>query len=87
VRYLIVSEAYRDLEQVSSRLVLTRRLAALLAQTPPGLLPTVCYLCQGLIAPEFAGAREEVPADGVRRARDPQGAAHARDSALPTLLG
>jgi DNA ligase-1 len=55
VRYLIVAEAYRDLEQVSSRLALTERLAALLAQTPAGLLPAVCYLCQGLIAPEFAG--------------------------------
>ncbi|HEY7145786.1 MAG TPA: ATP-dependent DNA ligase [Streptosporangiaceae bacterium] len=55
MRYLIVAEAYRDLEQVSSRLVLTERLAALLAQTPAGLLPAVCYLCQGLIAPEFAG--------------------------------
>jgi len=55
VRYLIVAEAYRDLEQVSSRLALTERLALLLAQTPAGLLPTVCYLCQGLIAPEFAG--------------------------------
>jgi len=55
VRYLIIAEAYRDLEQVSSRLALTERLAALLAQTPEGLLPTVCYLCQGLIAPEFAG--------------------------------
>jgi DNA ligase 1 len=55
VRYLIVAEAYRDLEQISSRLALTERLAALLAETPAGLLPTVCYLCQGLIAPEFAG--------------------------------
>src|SRR6202050_3267633 len=55
VRYLTVAEAYRDLERVSSRLVMTERLAALLAQTPAGLLPTVCYLCQGLIAPEFAG--------------------------------
>jgi DNA ligase 1 len=55
VRYRIVAEAYCDLEQVSSRLALTERLAALLAQTPPALLPTVCYLCQGLIAPEFAG--------------------------------
>jgi DNA ligase 1 len=27
----------------------------LLAQTPDRLLPVVCYLCQGLIAPEFAG--------------------------------
>ena len=55
MRYLIVAEAYRDLEQVSSRLVLTERLSALLVQTPAALLPTVCYLCQGLIAPEFAG--------------------------------
>jgi DNA ligase-1 len=55
VRYLIVAEAYRDLEGVSSRLALTERLAALLAQAPAALLPTVCYLCQGLVAPEFAG--------------------------------
>ncbi len=34
VRYLVVAEAYRDLQQVSSRLALTERLAALLAQTP-----------------------------------------------------
>jgi DNA ligase 1 len=55
VRYLIVAEAYRDLEAVSSRLALTQRLAALLEQTPAELLPAVCYLCQGLIASEFAG--------------------------------
>src|SRR6185437_15473421 len=55
VRYLIVAEAYRDLEQLSSRLALTERLATLVADTPAQLLPTVCYLCQGLIAPEFAG--------------------------------
>ena len=50
-----MAEAYRDLEQLSSRLALTERLAALLEQTPDALLPTVCYLSQGLIAPEFAG--------------------------------
>jgi DNA ligase 1 len=55
VRYLIVAEAYRDLERLSSRLALTERLAALVADTPAGLLPIVCYLCQGLIAPEWAG--------------------------------
>ena len=55
MQYQTVAEAYRDLEQVSGRLVLIERLAALLAQTPGELLPTVCYLCQGLIAPEFAG--------------------------------
>ena len=55
MQYQTVAEAYRDLEQVSGRLALIERLAALLAQTPGELLPTVCYLCQGLIAPEFAG--------------------------------
>jgi len=35
--------------------MLIDRLAALLAETPQELLPTVCYLCQGLVAPEFAG--------------------------------
>ena len=55
MRYLTVAEAYRDLEQASGRLALVERLAALLAGTPAELLPVVCYLCQGLIAPEFAG--------------------------------
>ena len=55
MEYEVVAEAYRDLEQASGRLMLIDRLAALLAQTPRELLPTVCYLCQGLIAPEFAG--------------------------------
>ena len=55
MRYQTIAEAYRDLEQVTGRLALTDRLAALLAGTPAGLLPVVCYLCQGLIAPEFAG--------------------------------
>jgi DNA ligase-1 len=55
VKYETIAEAYRDLEQASGRLALTERLAALLAATPAALLPTVCYLCQGLIAPEFAG--------------------------------
>src|SRR5690242_16782484 len=55
VKYEIVAEAYRDLEQTSARLALIDRLAALLQATPAELLPTVCYLCEGLIAPEFAG--------------------------------
>jgi DNA ligase-1 len=55
VRYETIAEAYRDLEQAGGRLALVDRLAALLAQTPAELLPTVCYLCQGLIAPQFAG--------------------------------
>ena len=55
MRYEVVVEAYRDLEQATGRLALTSRLALLLAVVPAELLPTVCYLCQGLIAPEFAG--------------------------------
>ncbi len=55
MRYETVAEAYRDLEQVSGRLAMIERLAALLAQTPERLLPVICYLGQGLIAPEFAG--------------------------------
>jgi DNA ligase 1 len=54
MKYEVVAEAYRDLEQASGRLMLIDRLALLLAQTPQELLPTVCYLCQGLVAPEFA---------------------------------
>ena len=50
-----MAEAYRDLEQATARLALIARLAALLTPTPAKLLPVVCYLCQGLIAPEFAG--------------------------------
>lgn len=55
MEYEIVAEAYRDLERATGRLALIERLAALVAQTPVQLLPVVCYLCQGLIAPEFAG--------------------------------
>jgi DNA ligase-1 len=55
VQYEVVAEAYRDLELASGRLALIDRLAALLAETPAELLSPVCYLCQGLIAPPFAG--------------------------------
>jgi DNA ligase-1 len=55
VRYEIVAEAYRDLERTSARLELIDRLAKLFVQTPTALLPTVALLCQGQIAPDFAG--------------------------------
>jgi DNA ligase-1 len=55
VRYQIVAEAYRDLERSSARLELIDRLAGLVRQTPDELLPTVALLCQGQIAPDFAG--------------------------------
>lgn len=55
MKYEVVAEAYRDLEAASGRLVLIDRLAALVADTPEDLLGTVCLLCQGQIAPGFAG--------------------------------
>jgi hypothetical protein len=55
VRYLIVAEANRDLEQFSSRLALTERLAVL-ADTPADLLSTVCHLSPGLISPGSTSA-------------------------------
>ncbi|HEY3260724.1 MAG TPA: ATP-dependent DNA ligase [Pseudonocardiaceae bacterium] len=55
MQYEIVAEAYQELEQLTGRLALIDRMAALLAQTPADLLPTVAYLCQGQIAPAFAG--------------------------------
>ena len=53
--YATVAAAYRDLEAATGRLAMTERLAALLAETPDDELARVCYLGQGLIAPEFAG--------------------------------
>ena len=55
MRYQIIAEAYRDLEAATARLELIDRLASLVRQTPEGLLPTVALLCQGQIAPDFAG--------------------------------
>lgn len=57
MRYETVAETYRDLERATGRLQLIERLAALLAQTPAELLPTICYLGQAQIAPEFAGVQ------------------------------
>src|SRR5918992_2902656 len=53
--YATIAAAYRDLEQGTARLALIDRLAALVAETPAELLPTVALLCQGQIAPGFAG--------------------------------
>ena len=51
----VVAETYRDLEAATARLELIDRLAELVRQTPDELLPTVALLCQGQIAPDFAG--------------------------------
>ena len=57
MRYAMVAETYRDLERATGRLELIERLSALVEQTPAPLLPTICYLCQAQIAPEFAGVQ------------------------------
>jgi DNA ligase 1 len=55
VRYEVVAAAYRDLEAASALLELIGRLAELFRETPDELVPTVALLCQGQIAPDFAG--------------------------------
>ena len=55
VEYQTIALAYQDLEQATGRLALIARLADLVRMTPDEELPTVCYLCQGMVAPEFAG--------------------------------
>ena len=88
MRYEIVAEAYRDLEQASGRLALVDRLAALLAQTPAELLPVVCYLCQGLIAPEFAGVDLGLAEKlAVRAVAAATGASHGEVTALVRQTG
>jgi hypothetical protein len=71
MRYQIVAEAYRDLEAATARLELIDRLAALIAETPKTLLPTVTLLCQGEIAPDFAGVELGRPS-GWPPARSPR---------------
>jgi DNA ligase 1 len=55
MRYATVADAYQDLERGTARLALIDRLATLVADTPVDLLPMVALLCQGQIAPDFAG--------------------------------
>jgi DNA ligase 1 len=55
VRYETVAVAFRDVERASGRLAMIDRLAGLFAATPGALLPKVALLCQGRIAPDFAG--------------------------------
>ena len=47
MRYEIVAETYRDLEQATGRLALIDQLAGLFKQTPNDLLPTVALQCPG----------------------------------------
>ncbi len=55
MRYRIIADVYRQLENVTGRLKMIALLADLFRQTPTELLAKVVYLCQGKIAPDFAG--------------------------------
>jgi DNA ligase 1 len=55
MQYEIVAEAYRDLEAATGRLALIDRMSELIRATPDDHLARICYLCQGQIAPAFAG--------------------------------
>ena len=81
MRYETVAEAIATWSRSAVRLALTERLAVLFARTPDGLLTAACYLCQDLIATEFAemglGQAESSPS-----ARSPLPRAPARSRSL-----
>jgi len=94
MRYEILAETYRDLELASARLALIDRLAELFAGTPAELLPVVALLCQGQIAPDFAGVEiglaERLAARAVARAAGvapEQALARARETGDLGLAG
>jgi DNA ligase-1 len=55
VEYARLARTYQRLEETSARLKLIEELAGLFRDTPKALLRKVVYLCQGKIAPDFAG--------------------------------
>lgn len=55
MQYTRLAQAYQRLEETSARLKLIEVLAELFGETPKPLLRKVVYLCQGKIAPDFAG--------------------------------
>ncbi len=55
MEYARLAQAYQQLEETSARLKLIEVLAELFRATPKPLLRKVVYLCQGKIAPDFAG--------------------------------
>lgn len=55
MQYGMMAEAYQALERAGGRLAMIATLADLFGRTPKELLPQVTYLCQGKIAPDFAG--------------------------------
>jgi DNA ligase-1 len=55
VDFQLLVEAFRQMEQTSSRLALTDHLVTLLKKTPPDLIDKMTYLIQGKLYPDFEG--------------------------------
>lgn len=55
MNYSVVAEYYEKLEGISGRNEMTAVLAELLTKTPRGELPTLVYLTQGKVRPDYEG--------------------------------
>jgi DNA ligase-1 len=55
VDFMLLVEAFRQMEQTSSRLALTDHLVTLLKKTPSDLIDKITYLIQGKLYPDYEG--------------------------------
>ncbi|HEY3373572.1 MAG TPA: ATP-dependent DNA ligase [Candidatus Aquicultor sp.] len=53
--YLLLAQAFRDIEATTKRIAMTDSLATLLRETPPQDIAKVVYLIQGRLHPNFMG--------------------------------
>ncbi len=84
MEYARLAQAYQRLEETSARLRLIEVLAELFRDSPKGLLSKVVYLCQGKIAPDFAGV--EIGLAEKLAARSVAEAAGASEEKVQALL-
>ncbi len=84
MQYTRLAQAYQRLEETSARLKLIEVLAELFGETPKPLLRKVVYLCQGKIAPDFAGV--EIGLAEKLAARSVAEAAGAAEDRVQSLL-
>lgn len=84
MRYRVLAEAYQALENAGGRLAMITALADLFRRTPTALLPDVTYLCQGKLAPDYAGV--EVGLAEKLAARAVASATGAGEERVATLL-
>lgn len=84
MEYARLARAYQRLEETSARLKLIEVLSDLFRETPKPLLRKVVYLCQGKIAPDFAGV--EIGLAEKLAARSVAEAAGASEDKVQSLL-